>query len=300
MILEFETERTDAPEGLAALLEETAAACVEAEGLSVPVYACLRLIGDEEIHLVNRETRGVDRPTDVLSFPAVSYPRGTARDNAARVRREYDPDVGACCLGDILISLPRARAQAREYGHSIRRELCYLTAHAMFHLMGYDHETGDEKAAMRAMEERALRLLAPREEETMMDDQALYDLACSMQERSYCPYSNFHVSAALLCEDGRVFTGVNVENSSYGATICAERSAVCAAVTQGARRFTKIAIVGSSADAWPCGVCRQVLAEFAAPGMEVIVGTAGGPWQKKLLSDLLPCYFGPGDLGVRV
>ncbi len=300
MILEYSTERGDAPEGLAPLLEATARACVEAEGLTVPVYASLQLIGDEEIHVVNRETRGVDRPTDVLSFPTVSYPQGTARDNERRVRREYDPEMGASCLGDILVSLPRARAQAEEYGHTLKRELCYLTAHAMFHLMGYDHETEEERACMRAMEEKALRLLAPREEEMLMDDQALYDLACSMQDRSYCPYSNFHVSAALLCEDGRVFTGVNIENSSYGATICAERAAVCAAVTQGARRFTKIAIVGSTADAWPCGICRQVLAEFAAPGMEVIVGTAGKPWRKALLRDLLPEYFGPGDLGVEV
>ena len=300
MILEYTTERDDAPEGLAALLEDAARACVEAEGISVPVYACLQLIGDEEIHTVNRQTRGVDRPTDVLSFPTVAYPRGTARDCERLIRREYDPEAGASCLGDILISLPRARAQAEEYGHTLKRELCYLTAHAMFHLMGYDHENDEERARMRAMEEKALRLLAPREEEMLMDDQALYDLACSMQDRSYCPYSHFHVSAALLCEDGRVFTGVNIENSSYGATICAERSAVSAAVTQGARRFTKIAIVGSSADAWPCGICRQVLAEFAAPGMEVIVGTAGGPWRKALLRDLLPEYFGPGDLGVEV
>jgi len=301
MTLEFYTERTDAPEGLEQLLCEVALACAKAEGLEIPVYAALRLIGDEEIHEVNLETRGVDRPTDVLSFPTVSYPKGTARDNPKRVRREYDPEAHASFLGDILISLPRARAQAEEYGHSLRRELCYLTAHAMFHLMGYDHMNDEDKAAMREMEEKALRLLAPRDdaEGTDMTDQKLYDMACAMLENSYSPYSGCKVGAALLCEDGSVVTGVNVENASYGATICAERSAVFAAVSQGKRKFVKIAIAGSSWVAWPCGMCRQVLAEFTSPDFEVIAGEDGKPFQKKTLGELLPMAFGPEEMGAE-
>lgn len=171
MTLECYTERTDVPEGLEQLLEQVVLSCVQAEGLSVPVFAALRIIGDEEIHAVNRQTRGVNRPTDVLSFPTVAYPVGTtARDNERRIRREFDPEARASFLGDILISLPRAQEQAAEYGHSLRRELCYLTAHAMFHLMGYDHMEEGEKAQMRAMEEKALLLLAPRDtrDELMM------------------------------------------------------------------------------------------------------------------------------------
>lgn len=301
MTLEFTTERTDAPEGLAELLEEVAEACVRAEGITVPVYASLQLIGDEEIHEQNLRLRGVDRPTDVLSFPTVNYPdRETARLHEKLLRREYDISARACFLGDILISLPRAKEQAEEYGHPLRRELCYLTAHAMFHLMGYDHMTDEDKPAMRAMEEQALRLLAPRDTEPTVTDEQLYAMAEGMLERSYAPYSGFHVGAALLCADGRVYTGCNFENSSYGATICAERCAASCAIAAGSRRFVRIAVVGSSAVAWPCGICRQVLNEFAVPGMEVIAGEHGKPFFKKALAELLPCSFGPEDLNVQV
>ena len=93
---------------------------------------------------------------------------------------------------------------------------------------------------------------------------------------------------------------MNIENASYGATICAERSAVAAAVSQGKRRFVKIAVVGSSSAAWPCGICRQVLSEFALPGFEVIAGEKGKPFEKKALTELLPCSFGPQDLDIQV
>ncbi|MDO4741371.1 MAG: cytidine deaminase [Eubacteriales bacterium] len=151
------------------------------------------------------------------------------------------------------------------------------------------------------MEERALRSLAPRDcgEEDQMTDDRLYEMACEALERAYCPYSHCQVGAALLCEDGSVVTGVNVENASYGATICAERSAVFAAVSQGKQRFVKIAIAGSAWVAWPCGMCRQVLAEFALPGFEVIAGEKGKPWQKSTLAALLPYGFGPEEFGAQ-
>ena len=91
-----------------------------------------------------------------------------------------------------------------------------------------------------------------------MTDQALVDLAFSMLERSYVPYSHFPVGAALLCADGTVFTGCNIENAAYGPTICAERAAVAKAVSEGHREFSAIAVAGRSEDyCWPCGVCRR-------------------------------------------
>ena len=84
---------------------------------------------------------------------------------------------------------------------------------------------------------------------------------------------NFHVGAALLTTDGQIFTGCNVENSSYGATICAERTALVKAVSEGFREFSALAVVSQEGEAWPCGVCRQVLYEFS-PGMLVITGKA--------------------------
>ena len=105
-----------------------------------------------------------------------------------------------------------------------------------------------------------------------MTDQELVELAFTMLERSYVPYSHFPVGAALECADGTVFTGCNVENAAFGSTICAERTALVKAVSEGHRDdFTRIAVVGNSTEpCWPCGACRQMLYEFA-PQLELLV-----------------------------
>ena len=110
-----------------------------------------------------------------------------------------------------------------------------------------------------------------------MTDRQLMDLACAARERAYCPYSGYAVGAALLCRDGEVFTGVNVENSSYGLTVCAERNALFAAVGAGKREFSALAVYAAPADAdegpdytRPCGACLQAFSEFCAPDMPVI------------------------------
>ena len=109
-----------------------------------------------------------------------------------------------------------------------------------------------------------------------------------MAKRAYAPYSKFLVGAALVTKDGRVFEGCNVENVSFGLTICAERNAVFAAVAAGCREFEKIVIaVDRLEPATPCGACRQVLAEFN-PDMEVVLGTFTGKMSAYRLSDLLP------------
>ncbi len=131
-----------------------------------------------------------------------------------------------------------------------------------------------------------------------MTDRELADLAYEMLKRSYVPYSKFPVGAALLCADGTVFTGCNVENAAYGSTICAERTALLKAVSEGHRNdFVRIAVVGESEDyCWPCGSCRQMLYEFA-PKLEVLVGKADRSFIKlRLDKDLLPHGFGPASL----
>ena len=131
-----------------------------------------------------------------------------------------------------------------------------------------------------------------------MTDQALVDLAFSMLERSYVPYSRFPVGAALLCAGGQVFTGCNVENAAYGSTICAERTALVKAVSEGCTSgFTTLAIAGKGPDyCWPCGACRQMLYEFA-PELTVLVARGDGAFVKLPLKELLPHGFGPKSLG---
>ena len=124
-----------------------------------------------------------------------------------------------------------------------------------------------------------------------MTEKQLCDMAVAMLERAYVPYSHFPVGAALLCKDGTVFTGCNVENAAYGATICAERTAMVKAVSEGHRSFRRIAIYADS-ESWctPCGACRQFLAEFS-PDMEVLCAKAGDRYVSYKLSELLPHGF---------
>lgn len=125
--------------------------------------------------------------------------------------------------------------------------------------------------------------------------QQLVQQAMAAAAHAYIPYSNYAVGAALLAADGTVYTGCNVENAAYPATICAERTALVKAVSEGQRAFSAIAVVTRNGGT-PCGVCRQMLYEFA-PGLQVIVATlAGEIVQEILLADLLPYGFGPAEL----
>lgn len=123
-----------------------------------------------------------------------------------------------------------------------------------------------------------------------MTDRELYLAAKKAAENAYAPFSNFCVGAALLTQKGDVYLGVNVENSSYGATICAERAAVISAVTAGDREFAKIAIVANGHKVLPCGICRQFLYEFA-PNLKIITGSSEDELEIYELCELLPGGF---------
>lgn len=125
----------------------------------------------------------------------------------------------------------------------------------------------------------------------------LLALAAKAGENAYVPYSKFPVGAALECADGTVFTGCNVENAAYGSTVCAERTALLKAVSEGCREgWTAIAIAGTGEDyCWPCGACRQMLYEFA-PDLRVLAARGDGSFARAELSQLLPHGFGPGSL----
>ena len=131
-----------------------------------------------------------------------------------------------------------------------------------------------------------------------MEDRELLNLAFEAMKNSYAPYSNFHVGACVLCKDGKYFYGANIENASYGATNCGERSAVFAAYSNGYRKgdIEKLAIVSDGHRiAWPCGICRQVLTELLDLDTPILLATRDKE-DKILVRDLMPAIFGPEDL----
>ncbi len=133
------------------IIEECVDATLSAENISVPCEINVLITNDKGIRAINNGSRNIDKATDVLSFPMFSLEAGNP---PAEWSGYIDPETGLCPLGDMAISLERAVAQAKEYGHSVRREVGYLTIHSILHLLGYDHlDEGEQKAQMRAREE---------------------------------------------------------------------------------------------------------------------------------------------------
>lgn len=151
----FDSE-VEVPPDLSAQLELVITAALTAEGVAVPCEISVLITDDRGIHEINLDQRGVDRPTDVLSFPMFQLQAGTPPAQEGYL----DPATGRMPLGDMVLSLDRAREQAQEFGHSLQREVSYLTVHSVLHLLGYDHlDEGEEKARMRAREEEILTQL---------------------------------------------------------------------------------------------------------------------------------------------
>ena len=126
-----------------------------------------------------------------------------------------------------------------------------------------------------------------------MTDRDLLNMARDAAKNAYVPYSHFPVGAALECADGSVFTGCNIENAALGSTICAERTAIAKAVSEGRREFVRIAVYGEGEDyCMPCGACRQVMSEFAGDSdLEVLCTRSGGRYVSYKLRQLLPHQF---------
>lgn len=129
-----------------------------------------------------------------------------------------------------------------------------------------------------------------------MDVKELINRALEAQKMAYVPYSGFRVGAALLTEDNKIYSGCNIEISSYSPTICAERTAIFKAVSEGHRKIKAIAVVGDSNYTFPCGVCRQVLREFGK-NANIIIANSLDDYKIFTLDDILPYSFGPEDLG---
>ena len=136
-----------------------------------------------------------------------------------------------------------------------------------------------------------------------MEKAELARLAIQAREMAYTPYSHFNVGAALLAKDGRVFTGCNIENAAYTPSNCAERTALFKAVSEGAREFSMLAVVGAPAGqqppfpvTGPCGVCRQALFEFGGPELNVIMAKTPEDFIERSMDELLPFGFGPSNV----
>ena len=248
----------------------------------------ISIVGEEEIQSLNRQYRDNDSVTDVLSFPLF----------------ETDPR-GVDLLGDVVICVERAKEQAAQYGHSLKREISYLTVHSVLHLLGYDHIEQEDKEKMREMEDRVMDKLAVFREQGSEVSREVLDALCAKAKEmlafSYSPYSEYRVGAAILTADGEVFTGCNIENASYGATICAERTAAVKAVSEGQRVFKAIAIACSGSEfAYPCGICRQFLNEFIEKKAPVVLIDCNGNVAEEAFEDLLPHGFSGKDMGIGI
>jgi len=142
-------------EGLRAFIRRVIRTVLACEGMTLPCEVDVFITSDRGIHAINREQRNVDAPTDVLSFPALEL-----RPGKLPTEDDADPGTGLIPLGDMVLSYERMTAQAKEYGHSNRRELAYLVTHSVLHLLGYDHmDEGPDKALMREHEEAVMQAL---------------------------------------------------------------------------------------------------------------------------------------------
>lgn len=147
------------------LIREVAEEALRQEGCPYEAQIEVLITGSEEIREINRDNRGIDSPTDVLSFPMIAFDEPGNFDICETPGMEadfFDPDSGELVLGNIVLCVPRIRSQAEAYGHSIKREFAFLVAHSMFHLMGYDHMNETEEAQMIAKQEAVLEALGIR------------------------------------------------------------------------------------------------------------------------------------------
>ena len=339
IIFSDDQDEVKVPKEAVALLKKGLQAVAKLHKLSAETEVSVSLVSDEVIHVLNKDYRGIDRPTDVLSF---------ALDEAEEPQEFGGPN--AHLLGDIIISAETAVRQGEEYGHGLNRELVYLGVHSLLHLLGYDHMNKADKAVMRQEEEKALQLIhlsqadldrsagkadpdhfavavvdAVQEKKTEKPakmktekktkngkgkaekqtkkpaeiekrKEISTDKPKTEIEKKKVQNKNSKVGAALLTKSGDIFTGCNVENSSFGLTVCAERVAMFNAAAAGVRpgEITMLLVAADTEDVTsPCGACRQVMAEFEIP--VIVMANVRGDMRTVTLDELLPFSFKAAD-----
>ena len=200
------------------------------------------------------------------------------------------------CSALSAIVIPDGAAEIGDYAFENCASLLSVSVPDSVTAIGENAFRGCPRVVIRARVGSTAEKYARKHEIPVVTHEQLKETAVRMLDRAYAPYSHFPVGAALECEDGSVYAGCNVENAVYPAGICAERNAVFHAVAEGRARFTRIVIAGRGADfCMPCGICRQVMAEFS-PDMEVISLNGSGEEKRLTLRELLPHSFGPHSL----
>ncbi|TDT51095.1 rRNA maturation RNase YbeY [Fonticella tunisiensis] len=156
-MIEFDNRQTriDFSKELESLIEKSVEAVLALENFNKEYELSVVLTDDAGIKEINREFRNIDKATDVLSFPMLDFEEGYYDEEDMDIE-DLNPDSGAVVLGDMVISLERAKSQSEEYGHTFEREVAYLTVHSILHLLGYDHEREEDRLIMRSKEEEIL------------------------------------------------------------------------------------------------------------------------------------------------
>lgn len=257
------------------MLQDVAMLVFQHEHVSPEGILSVGFLDKEEMRAIKKQFFHQDVDTDVIAFP-------------------YGENERDRVWGEILICIPVAFEQARERGQRVEEEVLLLFIHGLLHLLGYRDDTEEKRTTMEAKAQEFLQ----RAVEWRLR-KGLVKKAWEAKEHAYAPYSHFRVGAALLGDDGEIFTGCNVENASFGLTICAERVALVKAVSSGVRSFRKIAIVSDASTlCLPCGACRQVLFEFS-PSLEIIGANSSLDFQVFRLDELLPYGFRFDGEGTR-
>lgn len=243
-------------------------------------------VDNEFIRKLNCEYRKIDRPTDVISFAFLDGMEN--KETLLHSKQMVD-------LGEIYISIDKAKEQALEYGHSLKRELCFLFVHGLLHLLGYDHMTKEEEKEMFELQNIILKKL----EGEIMTKEELVAKAIDARKLAYVPYSHFAVGAAVVMNDGKVFVGANIENSSYPLCMCGERNAIYNAYLHGYKKdeFVALAVVADTEDPCsPCGACRQVISELLPNDTPIYMANLKGAIKETNPVELLPFAFSEKDL----
>ncbi len=255
------------------LVKEAAGAVAKEHKLAKNCQVSITIVDDATIKEINREYRGIDKVTDVISF-------ALDEGEQPEIIGDNQPDL----LGEIVLCLQKAISQAKEYGHSTQRELCYLTVHGMLHLLGFDHIKKADKTLMREQEEKIMTILGLKQDESSM-----FDMAIKARDKAYSPYSNFKVGAVVKSTDGDLFTGCNIENASYSLSLCAERVAIFKAISEGKKIKELLVVADTKEPVVPCGACLQVIQEFDIK--TVVLANTKGDINTLTLKKLLPFSF---------